>query len=68
MDTGSFLGLKRPGFDTDHPPPSNAEVKKRVELYLYSPLGLRGLFYGELYLSPLPQKCMGLGSRGTYNF
>jgi hypothetical protein len=27
-----------------HPPPSSAEVKERVELYLYSPLGLRGLF------------------------
>jgi len=24
-------------------PPSNAEVKERVELYLYSPLGLRSL-------------------------
>jgi hypothetical protein len=35
---------KRPGRDVDHPPPSSAEVKKRVELYLYSPLGLRGLF------------------------
>jgi hypothetical protein len=31
------------------PTPSSAEVKERVELYLYSPLGLRGLFKGELY-------------------
>jgi hypothetical protein len=42
--TGSFPGVKRPGRGADHPPPSSAEVKKRVELYLYPPLGLRGLF------------------------
>ena len=34
--TGSFLGVKRPGRGVDHPPPSSAEVKERVELYLYS--------------------------------
>jgi len=28
----------------------SAEVKERVELYLYSPLGLRDLFWGEIYL------------------
>jgi hypothetical protein len=39
MDTGSFPGLKRPGLEVDHPPPSSAEVKERVELYLYSPSG-----------------------------
>jgi hypothetical protein len=32
----SFLRLKRPGRGIDHPPPSSAEVKERVELYLYS--------------------------------
>jgi hypothetical protein len=32
------------------PTPSSAEVKARVELYLYPPLGLRGLLYGEIYL------------------
>jgi hypothetical protein len=37
MGTGSFLGVKRPGRDVDHPTPSSAEVKERVELYLYSP-------------------------------
>jgi hypothetical protein len=36
--TGSFLGVKRPGRGADHPPPSSAEVKERVELYLCSPL------------------------------
>ena len=39
MGTGSFPGVKRPGRDGDHPPPSSAEVKERVELYLYSPSG-----------------------------
>jgi len=36
IGTGSFLGVKRPGRGVDHTPPS-AEVKERVELYLYSP-------------------------------
>jgi len=44
MGTGSFAGVKRPGRGVDHPPTSIAEVKERVERYLYSPLGLRGLF------------------------
>ena len=39
MGTGSFPGVKRPGRGVDHPPPSSAEVKERVELYLYSPSG-----------------------------
>ena len=36
MVTGSFPGVKRPGRGVYHPTPSNAEVKGRVELYLYS--------------------------------
>ena len=36
MCTESFLGVKRPGRDIHHPPVSSAEVKERVELYLYS--------------------------------
>ena len=32
----SFSRVKRPGRDVNHPPPSSAEVKERVELYLYS--------------------------------
>jgi hypothetical protein len=28
------LGVKRPGRGVNHPPPSSAEVKERVELYL----------------------------------
>ena len=39
MGTGSFPWVKRPGHGIDHPPPSSAEVKERVELYLYSPSG-----------------------------
>jgi hypothetical protein len=50
MGTGSFPEVKRPERGVDHPPSSSTEVKERVELYLYSPLGLRGLFWGELYL------------------
>jgi hypothetical protein len=33
----SFLGVKRPGRESDHSPPSSAEVKEWVELYLHSP-------------------------------
>jgi len=33
--TGSFLGVKQPGHGVDHPPPSKAEVKERVELYIF---------------------------------
>jgi hypothetical protein len=39
MGTGSLPGVKRSGRGVDHPPPSSAEVKERVELYLYSPSG-----------------------------
>jgi hypothetical protein len=31
------LGVKRPGREADHSPPSSAEVKECVELYLSSP-------------------------------
>ena len=37
MGTGSFRGVKRPERGFNHPPPSSAEVKERVELYLNSP-------------------------------
>jgi hypothetical protein len=39
MGTGSLPGVKRPWRGVDHPPPSSAVVKERVELYLYSPSG-----------------------------
>jgi hypothetical protein len=34
MDTGSFLGVKRPGRGVDHPPPSSAEIEGSEELYI----------------------------------
>jgi hypothetical protein len=39
MGTGSFLGVKRPGRGVDHPLPSSAGVKERVELYICSTSG-----------------------------
>jgi hypothetical protein len=39
MGTVSFLGVKSAGRGVDHPPPYSAEVKERVELYLYSTSG-----------------------------
>ena len=35
----SYPGITRPGHGIDHPLPSSAAVKERVELYLYSPSG-----------------------------
>jgi hypothetical protein len=41
MGTGFFPpGVKWPGRSVNHPPPSKAEVKETVELYLFSPSGL----------------------------
>jgi hypothetical protein len=34
---GSFPGVKRPWFEADHSPPSSAEVKESMELYIHSP-------------------------------
>jgi hypothetical protein len=39
MGNGSFPGVKRPGRGVDHPPSSSADVKERVQLYLYSTSG-----------------------------
>ena len=36
MGTESFPGVERPGRGVDHPPAYSADVKERVELYLYS--------------------------------
>jgi hypothetical protein len=36
------LGVKRPGREADHSPPSGAEVKECVELYFHSPIRLHG--------------------------
>jgi hypothetical protein len=39
IGNGSFSGVRRPGRGVDQPSPSSAEVKERVELYLYFPSG-----------------------------
>jgi hypothetical protein len=46
---GVSRGAKRPGHGVYHPPPTSAEIKERVELYLLSPLVLRSLFQVDLY-------------------
>jgi len=39
VGTSSFPVVKRSGRGVDHPPLSSAEVKERIELYIYSPSG-----------------------------
>ena len=39
MGTDYLPGVKRPGRGVDNPHPSSAAVKRRVELYFYSPCG-----------------------------
>ena len=46
VGTVSFPGVKQPGRGVDHPPSSSAEVKERVELYLYSLFGPSWLVLG----------------------
>ena len=48
MGTGSFPGAKRPRRDADHPLSSGTEVKKEYDYTSTPPLGLWGLFQGEL--------------------
>ena len=50
MGTGSFPGVKQLRRRTDHPPPSSAKVKERVELYLYSPSGPSWLVLGVNFI------------------
>ena len=35
LGTESFPGVKRPGRGAEHPPATSAEVKEKVELYVY---------------------------------
>jgi hypothetical protein len=46
MGTASFLGVKRPWRGVNNPPLSSAEIKERVELYIYSPSGSSWLVLG----------------------
>jgi hypothetical protein len=50
MGTGSFPGVKRPGRNADHPPPSSAEVRKEYSYTSTQPLGLFRPVKGPLYL------------------
>jgi len=52
MGNGSFPGAKRRGRVVDHPPHLSADVKERVELYIYSPFGLSWPVLGWTF--PLP--------------
>jgi hypothetical protein len=58
------LGVKRPGHEADHSPPSSADVKEWVELYLHSPNtpSWRGAqlkeAQGQLHLHILTEKCV----------
>jgi hypothetical protein len=54
MGTGSFPGVKRPGRVFEHPPSSIAEVKERVQLYLYSSSGPSWPVLGRTLPLPLP--------------
>jgi hypothetical protein len=46
----SFPGVKSPGRGDKHAPSSGTEVKERVELYVYTPLGLRGLYVIRIFI------------------
>jgi len=59
-------GKERPGRDTDPSPPSSAVGHDRVELYLYSPYGLYGLYRASvpvqgytLHFTLLSNPCVG---------
>jgi len=50
MGTGPFPGVKSPGRGVDHPTPTSAKVKERVELCIYSSSGPSWPVVGDLYL------------------
>ena len=50
---GSFSGVKRPGRGVDHPPHLAPRLKKEQSYTSTPPLGRRGLFEGELYITLL---------------
>jgi hypothetical protein len=72
MGTGSFPGVRRPGREVYHPPPSSAEVKERVELCLFS---LSGSLFPVLgWYLPLSSPtltfhwCWGLHSNSSWGW
>ena len=50
--TGSFPAVRRPECGVDYPSPPTAEVKERVQLYLYSPSGISWPVQGWTLPSP----------------
>jgi hypothetical protein len=50
MGTGSFTGAKRPGHVVGHPPHIALRLKNEYSYTSTPPLGLRGLYYGKIYL------------------
>ena len=56
---GSFPRLMRPGRGVDNPSPPRAEVKERIELYLYSPYGPSLAVLGRPLPLPLIKKQTG---------
>jgi hypothetical protein len=50
----SFRGVKRPASGFDHSTPSSADVKERVELYIYSPSGTSWPVLGWAVPWPFP--------------
>jgi hypothetical protein len=48
--TSNYGGVKRPGLGVDQPPPLAPRLKKEYSYTSTPPLGLHGLFYGELNL------------------
>ena len=58
VGTGSFPGIKRPGRGVDHPPKLAPRLKKVCNCTSAPPLGLRGLFEGDLYLYLIVESCV----------
>ena len=73
MGTGSFPGVKWSERDVDHPSPSSAKVKEKVELYLYFPsgpswpvLGWTSLFHISITFKPRHATVIGGGPKDFY--
>jgi hypothetical protein len=68
----SVLGVKQPGCGIDHSTPSSANVKERVELYLYSPSGplcrVRGWTLLYSYWMTRELKFVSRLERGCFTF
>jgi hypothetical protein len=53
MGTGSFSGVNQPGRGVDHPTQFSAEVKEKVELYIFSPSGSSWPVLGRAWRVPM---------------